>query len=288
MVKQISLIIVTWNVRDHLLANLEEIFRLACPLSFEVIVVDNGSSDGSAKMVRDRFPLVKLIQNDWDSGFAYACNQGLRVSMGEISLLLNPDMLLEAGTLEKTYELLTTDKTIGVMGVKLTTKDNQPINSVRRLPDLGSQLAIVFKLPRIFPKLIGRYLFEDFDYNRCQDVDQVRGSYFAFRRELLQTIGYLDEAYHIWFEEVDYCRRVKQAGLRVHYCAEVSCHDYVGRSFSKMKHLEKQRIFTASMYHYFKKWQPGWQAFVIAVCRPVGITLAYLADRYEAVTGKTV
>lgn len=288
MVKNISIIIVSWNVRKLLEANLRQIYSLPCKYTFEVFVVDNGSHDGSAKMVRDAFPQVKLITNDWDAGFAGPNNQALRLAAGEVCILLNPDMLLEAGTLEKTYELLTQDKTIGVLGVRLTTHDGKTIQSVRRLPDVWSQLAVVLKLARLFPKLVSRYMYDEFDYAKCQDTDQVRGSYFAFRRELLDTVGYLDAGYHIWFEEVDFCRRVKEKGMRVHYCAEVSCHDFVGRGFVQMKHLEKQLIFTASMVRYFKKWRPRGEALLIQAARPIGIVLAWAADLYEGLTGKKV
>lgn len=288
MVKQISLVIVSWNVRQLLQANLQRIFSLTSDVSFEVVVIDNGSSDGSAHMVRDEFPQVKLIQNDWDAGFSFACNQGLRVTSGEICVLLNPDMLLEPGVLERTYHELTTDKTIGVLGVKLLTGDGKALQSVRRFPDLGSQLAIVLKLARFFPKLVDRYMANDLDYGISQDVDQVRGSYFAFRRELLASIGFLDEGYHLWFEEVDFCKRAQNAGLRIRYDASVSCHDFVGKGFAKMKHGEKQIIFTASMQRYFWKWHSWWQAALIAIARPFGIAVAYAADGYESLTGKRV
>ena len=288
MVKQISLIIVSWNVRQLLEANLRKIFSLSPEVSFEVVVIDNGSQDGSAHMVRDVFPQVKLIQNDWDAGFSFACNQGLRVTTGEICVLLNPDMLLEPGVLERTYRELTSDHTIGVFGVKLLTGEGKVLQSVRRFPDLGSQLAIVLKLARFFPKLVDRYMANDLDYGISQDVDQVRGSYFAFRRELLASIGFLDEGYHLWFEEVDFCKRVQNAGLRVRYDASVACHDFVGKGFAKMKHGEKQRIFTASMQRYFWKWHAWWQAGLIAVARPFGITVAYAVDAYESFTGKRV
>lgn len=288
MVKQISLVIVSWNVRQLLEANLRKIFSLSPLVSFEVVVVDNGSTDGSAHMVRDEFPQVKLIQNDWDAGFAFPCNQGLRVTTGEVCVLLNPDMLIDVGVLERTYHELIADKTIGVFGVKLLTGEKETLHSVRRFPDLGSQLAIVLKLARFFPKLVSRYMAEDLDYGLSQDVDQVRGSYFAFRRELLSSVGFLDEGYHLWFEEVDFCRRVQNAGLRVRYDASVSCHDFVGKGFAKMKHGEKQRIFTASMQRYFLKWNSWWQAALIGIARPFGIAAAYAADWYESISKRNV
>jgi len=275
---KISVIIVTWNVRDLLKANLERLFSIPCKYPFEVFVVDNASHDGSAKMVRENFPQVHLIMNDWDAGFAGPNNQALRLAKGEVVLLLNPDMLVEEGALEVTYDKLMADMSIGVLGVRLENTDGTPIQNVRRFPTFTSQLAILLKLGHVFPSLLRKYLYQDFDYTTSQEVDQVRGSFFAFRRELLETVGYLDAGYHIWFEEVDYCKRAQAHGLRIWYETGGRATDYVGRSMAQMKHLEKQRIFTASMVRYFKKHHPWWQMMIIALLRPVGLGFALGAD----------
>jgi len=268
--------------------NLQQIFSLPCKYTVEVFVVDNGSKDGSAKMVREKFPQVNLIQNDWDAGFAGPNNQALRLAKGKVILLLNPDMLIQEGALDRTYELLTQEKKIGVLGIRLNNEFGKPIGSVRRLPTLGSQLAVILKLARFFPSIISFYMYEDFDYSKSQEVPQVRGSYFSFRRELLDTVGYLDDRYHIWFEEVDYCRRVTKQGLSIFYEASVCCQDFVGCGFAKMKHLEKQFIFTDSMRYYFWKWHPWWQAILISFARPIGIMFAAFADIFERVFKKKV
>lgn len=283
---QVSVIIVTWNVRELLRANLARLFSLATPLEFEVIVVDNGSHDGTARMVRTEFPEVRLITNDWDAGFAGPNDQALRLAKGEVVVLLNPDMLVEPGALETAHAKLMRDRSIGVLGIRLVGRDGKPINSVRRFPDVWSQLCILLKLNHLFPRLLDRYHRADFRYDLSQDVDQVRGSFFAFRREMLETVGDLDSGYHIWFEEVDYCKRVREAGLRVRYCAEATAQDYVGRGVAQMSHWEKQRIFTASMVRYFRKWHPGWRAWLIAAARPIGLLAALAADARDAVRGR--
>ncbi|MBI4142645.1 glycosyltransferase family 2 protein, partial [Candidatus Uhrbacteria bacterium] len=274
-----SIVIVSWNVRDLLRANLARLFSLPTNLRLEVFVVDNGSHDGTAAVVRTEFPNARLITNDWDAGFAGPNNQALRLARGTVCLLLNPDMLVEPGALEATHAALTGDRTIGVLGGRLLDVRGTPIiGSVRRFPDVWSQLAIVCKAGKLFPPLLDRYLWRDFDFSSAQDVDQVRGSFFAFRRELLDTVGYLDPEYHIWFEEVDYCRRVRAAGLRVRYIPDAIARDYVGRGVAQMGHLEKQRIFTASMCRYFRKWHPTWQWVLVALARPIGLLAAASAD----------
>ena len=283
----LSIVIVSWNVRHLLEKNLERLRDLPDQVEREVFVVDNGSHDGSAQLVRERFPWVKLITNDWDAGFAGPNNQALRQAAGDVCILLNPDMLVEPGSLDYVYQTLMEDKTLGVLGILLRGQNGEPIpGSIRRLPDLASQLAIVLKLPHIFPRVIDHYLWKDFDFTKKQDVPQVRGSFFAFRRELLQSVGYLDHGYHIWFEEVDYCLRVQRAGLRVAYDPTVWARDYVGKGVSQMKRLETQRIFTTSMLRYFRKWKPWWQWLLIALVRPFGLLTALIMDIVAALRSK--
>ena len=274
----LSIVIVSWNVRELVRANLSRLFSLNPSISFEVFVVDNDSQDGTAHMIRSEFPAVHLITNTWDAGFATANNQALRLATGRNILLLNPDMLVEPGALETTVRQLDADQTIGVLGIKLVTKDGAPINNVRRFPTFGSQLAIIFKLVHVWKNLNAQYMATDFDYTKSQDVDSVRGSFFAFSRKTMDRVGVLDADYHIWFEEVDYCKRIHHAGLRVRYCAEATAQDYVGRSAAQMSRTQKQIIFTASMYRFFKKWHPEWESNMIFVCRPIGIISAWFAD----------
>jgi len=286
---QVSVVIVSWNVRDLVRTNLTRLFSLPDRINFEVFVVDNASADGTAKMVRREFPRVKLIQNDWNAGFAKANNQALRLAKGEVILLLNPDMLVDPGAIETMHERLLADKTIGIVGVRLQGQDGKLNHSVRRLPDFWSQFWILTKFGFFFPKLLESYEIRDFDYSRTQDVEQVRGSFFAFRHELLETVGYLDERnFYIWYEEVDYCLRVRQKGLRVVYCADATARDLIGRSAAQMPHWKKQAIFTKSMQRYFRKHHPVWQSWVIGVIRPFAIAATAALDVADRLKGKSV
>ncbi len=252
---KISVVIVSWNVREVLEQNLAQLFTLQHDdFPVEVFVVDNGSKDGSARMVRENFSWVHLVQNDYNAGFAKACNQAIRIAKGEVILLLNPDNRVEAGTLERTYQELMDHNDIGVLGVRLLNEDGGVVPSVRRDPTLLDQLAILLKLPHFFPHIVDKYLAKDFDYAVSQDVEQVRGSYFAFRRELIREIGMLDDRFFIWFEEVDFCRRIRGNGYRIRYCAEAVCRDLVGRSFAQVSLWRKQRLFFTSAWKYFWKW----------------------------------
>ncbi len=282
--KQLSLIIVSLNVRDLLEANLAELLKLEDDVSREIIVIDNGSSDGSPKMVRESFPSVTLIQNDSNRGFAAACNQGLRIANGEILVLLNPDMVVTSGALTGTYRELMDDREIGVLGAKLLTEDRSGVvQSVRRDPEFSDQLAIVLKLRHIFPRLVDNYLYNDFDYSKSQEVPQVRGSYFAFRRDVYNAVGPLDERFFVWFEEVDFCRRVREAGYTIKYSAEIECVDLVGRLFVQQPSYIKQHRFSRSMSQYFFKWHSWPKGAVLFALRPFAVTFGLVVDAVRRV-----
>ena len=121
---------------------------------------------------------------------------------------------------------------------------------------------------------------KNFDAEREQEVDSVRGSFLFMRRDLVWKLGWaFDPRYFFWFEDVDICREARRLGYKVVYTPIISCLDYVGQSFKKRDTLWKQKQFTKSMLQYFQKWEPWWKWWVIATIRPVGIMLAWIKDR---------
>lgn len=282
----LSIIIVSWNVREALERNLACLFLLSDVVMRDIVVIDNASADGTASMVRERFPDVSLIENDWNAGFAFAVNQGIRLSHGRHILLLNPDMLVREGSLGRLVERLESQDDLGILGVRLESRDGSVIPSVRRDPALTDQLAIALKLPHVFSSVLERYTIKNFDASRSQDVEQVRGSFFAFRREVAQLIGPFDEGFFLWFEEVDYCRRVREAGFRVHFAADIVAEDLVGRSFAQVSTRRKQWIFTKSQRRYFKKWH-GWGPYVVLMAAtPIALFAGVLEDMRRSVIAK--
>lgn len=278
---KVSVVIVTLNIRETVKENLRQMFAETCAHPFEVIVVDNGSSDGTAAMLRAEFPQVRLIQNAFNSGFAHACNQGLRISEGEVIVFYNPDMRPGKGALAHTYETLMARREIGAMGVRLVAEDGTTVESVRRDPGFLDQLAILLKLPHLFPSLMNRYLAKDFDYSRSSAVDQVRGSFFALRRDALNAVGPWDEKnFFVWFEEIDMCRRLREAGYVIWYDSDASCVDLVGRTFKTQSMTIKQVRFSRSMVRYFRKWHPAWQALLLSAVRPFAIAMSFLFERF--------
>jgi len=262
---ELSIIIVSWNVKDRLRQNLASIFSSQTDFSFEVFVVDNASADDSAGMVRQEFPQVRLIVNTENVGFAKANNQALSSAQGKFFLLLNPDMRLEIETLARAIAWAKANPQAAVAGFRLKDASGRTIEQARRFPRFLDQLCITLKLPHIFPGCLSRYLNRGFDYDKAGAVDSVRGSFFLINREVFKRLSQgreprLDERYFVWFEEVDFCRQVKEMGGQIWYSPAAQAVDYIGQSFSQLPRGRAQSYFRASMLSYFRKWEPAWQA----------------------------
>ena len=271
----ISIIIVSWNVKEKLQANLQALLPSLDGLKAEVIVVDNNSQDGSQEMIKTEFPLVQLISNKENLGFAKANNQALKIAQGDYILLLNPDMLVFPQTIKRLLSWADNKPEAVVVGCRLETENGTLLPHIRRFPRLSNQLAIVLKLPHIFPSIVDKYLFKNFDYSCAQKVDSIRGACFLINRSSWRKISagslpLLDERYFIWFEEVDFCRQVSEKGGEVWYTPVSSCVDYVGQSFNQVDVEHKQIYFQDSMLKYFFKWKPRWQYYVLKNTWPLG------------------
>jgi GT2 family glycosyltransferase len=278
----LSIIIVSWNVKDRLRNCLRSIFANLSNFSAEVYVVDNASEDGSKEMVRAEFPQVKLIANDSNAGFSKANNQAIKASSGRYVLLLNPDMLVLAETLPEMIKFMDEHKEAGIAGCHLVNEKGETVPHVRRFPGVWDQLAILLKLPHLLPHITDTYIMRDFDYDRpgISYADSIRGSFFMIRREVINRVGGLDERYFVWFEEVDYCRQAINAGWKVAYNPSARCIDFVGKSFKQKRGLWQQKQFTKSMLQYFRKWEPWYKWIWIAAARPVGIVFSRLRDLF--------
>ncbi len=275
----LSIIIVSWNVKEKLRENLLALQAGQGGLGYEIFVVDNDSADYSAEMIKKEFPKVKLIANSKNLGFARANNQAIRKAQGDFILLLNPDMRVFSDTLKNMVEWMRENEEVSVTGCHLVDEKGRTVKQVRKFPTLLDQLAITLKLPHIFPWILNKYLQKDFDYSQEAKVDSIRGSFFMIRKETIEKIGLLDEKYFIWFEEVDYCKRVKQAGLKVWYTPVARCFDYVGQSFSQLPQGKKQKYFRNSQLFYFKKHCPIWQYWILKLAWVSGMIISWVGER---------
>ncbi|MFA6194738.1 MAG: glycosyltransferase family 2 protein [Patescibacteria group bacterium] len=266
----LSIIIVSWNVKDKLRENLSALYKSEGDFKFDIFVVDNNSSDGSATMVAAEFPNVRLIANSENLGFAKANNQAIKPAAGKFVLLLNPDMRVRPDTLKNILAWAENNQRATVCGCKLVNEKGDIVKQVRRFPRLWDQLMIVLKVPHIFPSVVNGYLESRFDYNQAAKVDSIRGAFFLINYEQYKKISgldkpFLDERYFIWFEEVDFCREVYKLGGEVWYTPAAECLDYVGASFNQVKLGQKQKYVSESMLKYFEKWEKRWEYIILKI-----------------------
>ena len=280
----LSIIIVSWNVRDLLRACLRSVVSdpesgarsqgpeclmpVPCPLSLEIIVVDNASSDGSAAMVADEFSDVKLIANSENRGFTRGNNQGLALAQGRYVLFLNPDTVVLGEALATMVAYLDTHPQVGALGPRLFYADGSPQSSRRRFPTLAMALfestPLAWHWPASLNRWARRYRMEDEQtfgaseppktLDEAEEVDWLVGAALLVRREALQQIGGFDEGYFMYSEELDWCRRAKDAGWRIIYLPAAEIMHYEGKSSEQVATARHIR-FQTSKIRYFRKFQ---------------------------------
>ena len=215
----LSICIVSWNVKDLLMECLFSIDDAGPELRYEVVVVDNNSRDGSREMVRERFPEITLVPNRVNCGFAFACNQAIQESRGRYILLLNPDTLIRSGSLEEMLRFLDERPSSGGGGPKLINPDGTLQPSIRKYPTFKSSLGRFTILGDLgfFRRSENEYLARDFDYDSPSIVEQPMGAALFLKRDALDAVEGLDESFFLYYEEVDLCSRLSQAGRALWY-----------------------------------------------------------------------
>jgi GT2 family glycosyltransferase len=258
--KKLSIVIVNYNVKNLLKKCLESIFKYEKDTRFEVIVVDNNSSDDSQKMLKTDFPQVKLIENKRNLGFSAGCNQGIKQSQGKYVLLLNPDTELTPGGFKKMIDFMDSDPKVGICGPKMMDQEGNIQFSCRSFPSyltaISSSQSI---LNRIFPDnlLSRKYLLKERDHSQIQEVDWVSGSCLLAKREMFEKVGPLDERFYMYVEDVDLCYRAKKTGFSVFYFPPAVVIHHIGKSTQKKKIAMLVEHHRSMYYFYLKHYNPN-------------------------------
>lgn len=265
--KDLSIIIVNWNTRDLLERCLRDVYQNSRNLDFEVIVVDNASTDDSLTMLACNFPQVKVIKNPNNAGFSAANNRGIQVAQGRYYLLLNTDAFVHPGTLESMVKFMDERPEAGVAGCRLYYADGSPQRSCTSFPTLRTELFQVLWLDRLFPRsrLFGHYWLSYWDYNSVHEVDSVIGACMMLRRDAVDKVGLLDEGYFMYSEEVDLCYRMKQAGWKVLYTPQATAtHIWGGTSKRIQEKTTFLRLYESRM-RFFRKHYGRKTAFLYKI-----------------------
>lgn len=272
----LSVIIVSWKVRDELRRCLAS-FCASTVAPREIIVIDNDSRDGTCEMVQREFPNVALLSNTKNEGFSRAVNQGAHKANGDILYILNPDTRVLPDTLERLERYFMERSRAGVVGTLITYPDGSIQHSVRSFPTLLSHILVLLKIHNFFPHLspLQSYYQWNFDYSREQVVDQVMGASFAVRQEVFAKLNGFDEAFWIWFEEVDFCKRARASGWDVLYAPNARIIHEKGKSFARVHPVRREWWLIRSMNHYSWKHASPAASIVLALFYPLALLLSF-------------
>jgi N-acetylglucosaminyl-diphospho-decaprenol L-rhamnosyltransferase len=251
---ELSVLIVSWNVKALLRDCLASLDRERASLRLEVIVVDSASADGSAAMVAAEFPWVTLIACDANVGFARGNNLAIAQANGRYILLLNPDTVVLPDALTTMVVYLDTHPEVGVVGAQLLHGDGTVQSSRRRFPTLATAFFESTWLEPLAPaRLLQRYYVAEAPPDQIVEVDWLVGACLLTRCTVVEQVGGLDEAFFMYSEELDWCRRVKDAGWLIVYLPTAQIIHYVGKS-SEQAVVARHINFQRAKLRYFRKY----------------------------------
>lgn len=263
----LSVVVLSWNTRALTLACLEALYRETPRHAREVVVVDNGSADGSADAVAQRFPAVRLVRNPDNRLYAAGNNQGAHAASGEFLCLLNSDTEVAPGAMDTMVDFLRANPGHGAVAPMLVDPDGTVQRACQEFPTLMSALCFDSIFGKFPPGrwVEDRYLMRSFDHTTSRDVAQPPGACFMMRREEFLALGGFDEELSLFYNDVDLCKQLWARGRRIRYLVDAKVMHHRGastRSFARFLVVwHRNRI---SYYRKNHGWVAGpWMRFVI-------------------------
>lgn len=276
----LSVIIVSYNVKNCLRLCLETVLLALRDISGEIIVIDNNSVDGSPEMVTKYYPEATLITNSSNRGFSTACNQGLHSSTGRFVVILNPDTMVPPFAFSSFIAFMGEHKAAGAAGPRLTEKQGRFLpESKRGIPTPASALFRFSLLYRLFPqsKFVNRYYMGNIGEHETAAVGAITGAFMFLRREAAEKAGFFDERYFLFGEDIDICLQITKAGYEVWYYPEVTVTHFKGRSGS-MTTYRGIANFYLSMHLFIEKNMRRKYILPLRVVFHTGVFIAFLVS----------
>ncbi len=252
----ISICIISYNTRQLLADCLRSIQASGTHRSYEIIITDNGSTDGSLEMLQTEFPEVQVIRNISNLGYTVPMNQALRLALGRYLVQLNPDTLVQPGLFDTLADYLEANPQVGILSPKVLNRDGTLQYQCRRSAARPSDaLSYMLHLDRLFSKSqrFGGYLMTYMDANATHEAEAVSGSCMMIRREVVEGIGYLDEAIFAYQEDTEFCFRARKAGWKVVYLPTASIIHFGGQGGSKNQPYRGVIEWHRSYFYYYRK-----------------------------------
>ena len=244
----LSIVLVCWNNKSYLDACLKSLYETGLKYTFDVIVVDNGSTDGSQQMLAEKYPEVKVIQNADNVGLGKASNQGIEHTNGKYILLLNNDTIVNGKTFDEMIELLEQKPTAGAVGGKLLNPDGTIQAGYNYFSSLFQEFLVATRLGELirpgYPAVMNA--------NEIRSVDWMGSACLMVRRSALAKVGLLDEGYFIYGDETDLQYRLKKAGWDIYFLPEATTIHYGGRSMNRWS--RRKMVYRGKMLFYRKHY----------------------------------
>jgi GT2 family glycosyltransferase len=256
----ISIIIVNYNTRDLLRNCLKSIFDTVLDISYEIIVVDNASSDGSTAMLEEEFPSVTIIKNAENRGFGAANNQAFRIMKGRYALLLNTDTILTDQAVKALFTFMESNPSTAMACGQLLNADGTKQNSIAAYPTLLTLLFNAAFLEYLFPT---QYPSKRHDYKEPIEIDSGIGACLMVSKNAIDDVGMFDERYFFFFEETDWARVMRSKGWKIYHVPAARIYHLQGQSIGRDVHSREE--FYRSRYQYFRKWNSG-PVYVLLSC----------------------
>jgi len=245
----VSVVIVNWNTKELLKNCLNSVYQTIHDLNFEIIVVDNASSDGSLEMLQQNFPEVIRIGNQENRGFGAANNQAFAVMQGKYALLLNTDALLTPDAVKRLWTFCEANSDAAIVCGQLLNADGSKQNSIASFPSLLTLAANTSLLEYLFPR---KFPSKRYDHAGPVEVDSAIGACMMIRKKVMDEVGVFDERYFFFFEETDLAYTMHQSGWKTYHIPDVYIYHLQGQSIGA--NVRSRIEFYRSRYKFFSKW----------------------------------
>ncbi len=248
----LSIVIVNWNgkllTKNCVNSILETCKDEIKNLEFEIIVIDNGSGDGSAEYLGIFSDSIRLIKNNSNTGYAPACNMGMREAKGKYVLLLGNDTIVMGDALQKCVKFLDENEECGAVGCRLLNPDGSVQNNCKKFPKLMNGFYTYLSLDG----LNSEYDMSNFEYDSTIEVEQISTTFLMVRKGLLEKIGYFDKSYKILYNDVDLCKKIWGAGKKIYFLHTADVIHY-GSQSTKKAGFKERRIMYSDIYRYYSR-----------------------------------
>ena len=250
----LSVILLNYKTGGLVKQLLKNLFAKPLPLDYEVLVVDNNSRDGCLKMVQENFPSVITIQSSKNIGFGAGNNLALKKARGDFILFINPDVAIISEMIVKLFTFIKSRPEVGIVGPRLLNPDGSLQFSCFRFPTIFMPFysrTILKKIPYVRKKL-NRYRMVDFDHKETRPVDWIVGGCMMIRKQALDSYGFFDERYFMYFEDIDLCRTFWKNGVKVYYYPQAEMVHYHQRLSADEDFIKN--FFNKTLYFHISSW----------------------------------